>query len=80
MTGAGQRGEIAAARDVVVVEVRLDDVGDADIEVAGRREINIDVPAWIDDRGDAGALIGDEGRQMTQPFDPELADLHPNRS
>ena len=76
VSGAGQGGEIAGARDVVVVEVGLDHVGDPDVQLAGRREVDVDVPARIDDCGDPGGLVGDEGRQVTEPFDPELADLH----
>src|SRR5207253_5565834 len=75
----GQRGEVATARDVVVVEVRLDDVGDPDVEIAGGREVDVDVPPRVDDRGDAGGLIGNERREMPEPFDAELADLHRRR-
>ncbi len=72
----GQGREVAPARDVVVVEMGLDDMGDPDVELTGRREIDVDVPARVDDRGDAGDIVGDERRQMPEPLDPELADLH----
>ena len=48
---AGQRGEVPPARDVVVVEVRLDDVTDSKVVLAGRIEIDVDVAPRIDDRG-----------------------------
>ena len=73
---AGQGGEVATARHVVVVEMGLDDVGDPDVELAGRREVDVDVAARVDDRGDTGGLVGDERRQVAEALDPELADLH----
>jgi hypothetical protein len=56
-----QRRELARPGHVIVVEVRLEDV--ADHEVVGRRsaEVDVDVAAGIDDGGEAGRLIGDEG-------------------
>src|SRR5258706_11932106 len=76
MPRPGQRGELATARDVVVVEVCLDHVRDPDVELAGRREVRVDVATRIDDRGDAGGLVGHQSRQVTQSLDPELTYLH----
>jgi hypothetical protein len=76
VAGCRQGGELAAARHVVVVEVRLDDVRDPDVQLASRGEIHVDIAAWVDDRGDAGDVVRNEGRQMPEPFDPELAKLH----
>ena len=73
---AGQRREVAAARDVVVVEMRLDDVADPQIRVARRVEVDVDVAARVDDRRDARRLIGDERREMAEPLDPVLRDAH----
>ena len=56
--------------------MRLDDVRDPDIQIAGRREIDVHIAARVDDCGDAGGLVGDEGGEMTEPLDPELANLH----
>src|SRR5204863_8157094 len=76
VSGAGHGGQLAAPGDVVVVEMRLDDVRDPDIQIAGRREIDVHIAARVDDCGDAGGLVGDEGGEMTAPLDPELANLH----
>jgi hypothetical protein len=56
--------------------MRLDDVRDPDVELSGRREVDVDVPPRIDDRGHPGDIVGDERRQVPKPFDAELADLH----
>ena len=72
----GQRREVAAARDVVVVEVGLDDVGDPQAGGPGRVEVDVDVAPRIDDRRRAGRLIGDQRREMPEPLDPVLGDPH----
>ena len=74
---AGQRGELAAAGDVVVVEVRLDDVADAEVALARGIEVDVDVAARIDDRGEAGRLVGDERGEVAETVDHELSDQHP---
>jgi hypothetical protein len=74
--GAGQGRQLAAARDVVVVQVGLEDMGDAEVRVAGGVEVDIDVPPRIDDGGDASRLVRDQGREMSQPLDPELRQAH----
>ena len=73
---SGQRSELTAARDVVVVEMRLDDVGDPEIGLAGRIEVDVHVPARVHDRGRAARLVGDERRQVPQPLDPERPNQH----
>ena len=73
---AGQGGELAPARDVVVVEVRLDDVADPKVVLARRIEIDVDVAPRIDDRGEPRRLIGDQGREVPEPFDAVAGDLH----
>ncbi len=72
----GQRGELAAARDVVVVEMGLDDVADPQAGRPRRLEVDVDVAPRVDDRGGARRLIGDERRQMAEPLDPVLGDTH----
>ena len=69
---AGQRGELAAARHVVVVEVRLEDVADAQAAPGGRVEVDVDVAARVDDRGDPRVLVRDQRRQVAQACDREL--------
>ena len=76
VAGSGLRRKVAAARDVVVVKVGLDDMADPDVELAGRGEIHVHIATRVDDGGNAGALVGDERREMPEPFDPELADQH----
>ena len=64
---AGQRRELATARDVVVVEVRLDDVGDAQIRVARGVEIDVDVATRVDDAAAPPRLVGEERREVPSP-------------
>ena len=73
---AGQRREVAATRDVVVVEMGLDDVADPQAGSPGRLEIDVDIAARIHDRGRPRRLIGDEGGEMAEPVDPILGDTH----
>jgi len=73
---ADRRGKLPAARHVVVVEVRLEDMRDPDALRTGRRDIDIDIAAWIDDGRESPALIGDEGREVTKARQGELADEH----
>ena len=48
--------------------------------IRGRRpappEVDVDVSPRVDDRGDAGRLVGHERRQVPEPFDPVLGDAH----
>jgi hypothetical protein len=48
------------ARNVVVVDVRLERVGDEDAQARGRAEVGVDVSVGIDKKGDAGVGIRDE--------------------
>ena len=73
---AGQRGKLAAARDVVVVEMRLDDVADADVDLTRGVEIRINVPPGVHHRGDAGGVVGDQRREVAEPLDPEQPREH----
>ena len=74
--GTGQRREFAAARDVVVVEVRLDDADDPQVLRPRGLKVDIHVPAWVDHGGDARLVIGDKGRQVAETTDRELLDAH----
>ena len=77
--GAGGLGEGQAAGDVVVVQVGLEDVGDADAGLAGEVEHAVDVALRVDDEGDlavvgevaavaeGGGLDGDDG-DHGEPF------------
>ena len=72
----GQRGELAAARHVIVVEVGLEDVADPQVRLASGIEVDVDVAPRVDDRRHAGLVVGDEGREMAEPLDPVLGDAH----
>jgi hypothetical protein len=73
---AGQRGELPAAGDVVVVEMRLDDVADPEIALAGEVEVDVDVAARVDDGGETGRVVRDHRGQVAEPVDRELAEEH----
>ena len=73
---AGDRGELAGTRDVVVVEVRLDDVRDAQVALMGSGEVDVDVAPRVDDGCETGVFVGDQRREMAQPFDLELSEEH----
>ena len=73
---AGQGRELAAAGDVVVVEVRLDHADDPQIVRPGGLEVDVDVPTWIDHRRHACVVVGDQGRQVAEAADRELLDTH----
>ncbi len=74
--GSGQRGEITPTRHVVVVEVGLDDVGDAQVVRPHGVEIDVDVTSRVHYRGHARDLVDDERRQVPEPLDPVLRDAH----
>ena len=80
MRRTGQGRELAAAGDVVVVEVRLDDVGDAQVARPGGLEVDVDVATRVDDRRDTRRLVGDQGRQVAEAVDPRTADTHRRES
>ena len=73
---AGQRRELASAGHVVVVEVGLEHVADAQVRGAGRVKVDIDVAARIDDGGHAGVLVRDERAEVAESFDPVLGEAH----
>ena len=56
--------------------MRLDDVGDPQIVRPCGVEVDVDVPARVDDRGHAGGLVGDERREMAETVDHELTEQH----
>ena len=67
---------IAAAGDVVVVQVGLDDVADLQFCLGGL-EVDVDITSRVDDRGDTRGLVADERPQMAQTLDQVLAQEHP---
>ena len=73
---ARQRGKLPAARDVVVVQVRLDDVRDPEAARARRVEIDVDVASRVDHRRHTGRLVRDERAEVAQALDHELLQPH----
>ena len=76
LPGARERRQVAAAGDVIVVEMGLDHVRDPEVLLTGGGEVDVDVSPGVDDRRGAARLVGDQGRQVAEPLDPELADQH----
>ncbi len=74
--GAGQRGQLAGTRDVVVVEVGLQHVADAQAPPRDLVEVDVDVTPGIDDRRLAAGLVDEQRAQVAQARQVELADLH----
>src|SRR5688572_17451561 len=79
VVGAGRGGQVPSSRDVVVVQVGLEDMGDPQVEAARLVEIDIDVAPGVDDGGEAGRFVADEGGQMPEAVNGVLADQHPPR-
>ena len=76
VTRPGQRRQLASAGHVVVVEMRLDDVGDAQVALPGRGQVHVDVAPGVDHRGNARIVVGEQRRQVPQTVDDELLDPH----
>src|SRR5712692_10406213 len=68
--------ERARARDVVVVDVRLQRVCDQNTETRRRGEIRVDLPVGVDEERDAGVGVGDEVARVPEPRVEELLDQH----
>ena len=64
------------ARDVVGVRVGLEHVLDPHAEVAGEREVLLDVELRVDDRGDAGVLVADQVGGAAEVVVGHLAEEH----
>ena len=73
---AGGGDEAAVAGDVVGVVVGLQDVLDADAEVAREAQVLVDVELGVDHGGDAGVLIADEVAGAAEVVVGELAEDH----
>ncbi len=73
---ARREREAAMARDVVGVVVRLEDVLDSDTHVPCKVQIDIDLEARIDDRGDLSAVIADQIGRAAEIVVGDLAKEH----
>src|SRR5262249_8767451 len=80
---AGGGGQGRSAGEVVVVDVRLGDVGDAQPVARGQRGDPVGVPLWVDDQGnrpvvDQVAAVAEGGRLDLEHFS-HGAHLPPHR-
>jgi len=62
------------ARDVVVVNVRLERIGDKHAEARSRAEIRVNVPVGVDEKRNAGLRVSDEVARVAQAGVEELLD------
>jgi hypothetical protein len=54
-------------------------VTDAQVLHTGLREVDVHVPAAVDDRGHAQRVIGQERAHMVEARDDELAQVYPGK-
>ena len=71
-----RRSELVPTRDVVVVQMRFEDVRDAESTRARRVEVDVDVTSRVDHHGDASRLVGDQRAEVSEPLDDELLEAH----
>jgi len=75
-TRASRSGQLAAAAEKIVVDVCLEDVGDAHALRPRGGHILIDVAQWIDQRRKPAGLRNHQMRAVTQAFVNKLAYPH----
>src|SRR5580765_7353068 len=63
-------------RDEVGMEVREDDMGDAQAMLLGERQVLLNVALRIDHRGDAGGLVADQIRRVREAIQIKLVEDH----
>jgi hypothetical protein len=73
---AGGVRELARARDVVGMDVRLRHVRDAELLGGGRREVGFDVAVGVDDDRLAGGGAADEVGRLREPLIVESLEEH----
>src|SRR5712691_10079508 len=71
--------ESARARNVVVVHVRLERVGDEHAQPRGGVQVGVDVTVRVDAKGDTGIRVRDEVARVTEAGIEELFDQHRRR-
>jgi hypothetical protein len=64
------------ARDEIGMEVREEDVRDAEIVIRSERQVLIDVALRIDDGCQAARLVGNDVRGVSQAVQIELSQEH----
>ena len=75
----GDRTELrerARAREIVVVDVRLERMRHEDAEPRGDREVRVDVAVGIDEESDARVWVGAQVARVAEPGVEELLDQH----
>ncbi len=73
---AAAGGQVGVARDVIGVQVSLDDVGDLEAPGLRRVEILLHVAVRVDDGGNAVVLTPDKIGGTADAFDEELLSVH----
>jgi hypothetical protein len=74
--GTCARLQLTTAADEVVVDVGLEDVGDAHLRGSGRVEVAVDVSERIDEGRDPGPFGDHQVGGVSEPLVDELLNLH----
>jgi hypothetical protein len=64
------------AGDEIGMQVRKEDVGDAEIVLSGKCQVLLDVALRVDDGGDSGLFVSDEIRGMRKAVEIKLLENH----
>src|SRR5579884_240657 len=75
--GAMARGEHPGARDVVGMNVGIDDVAQAEPSFLQEGVVLVNVNRWIDNRGLMRLARGNEIRRAAEPLIEDLLKVHP---
>ena len=78
--GPGQRCQLATATDEIVVDVRLEDMRDAEALSARHLLILIDVAKRVDESGHSASFRNQQVGAVAKTFIDEFAHLHASRS
>ena len=76
IVAAGGAGQATVAGDVVGVVVGLQHVLDPHPVQAGEVQVGVDVPLWVDHRGDAGGGVPDQVGGAAEVLVDDLAEEH----
>lgn len=68
--------QLADPRQVVVVPMRVEHVGDPHPPVAGFVQVRGDVSPWVEDERLTGPLVADEVRRVAEALEVELPQMH----
>ncbi len=74
--GAGQRGQFSAPRNKIGVNMSFQDVRDTESIQMRKFQVNIYVPAGIDDGANSGGFISNNIRKMSQALGTDCFQYH----